>query len=200
MSAVIQQHNAIWYCSNVGPASHTMRQHYNQHWICVLLGWRSSSVWPSRPIRSLRFIVTCTRIRVLIKTNIIVNLMLHEEMAISRKLSKLALLYLGSAQIYWFLFGSLISLFCAGFLQPYFSLSSYPINMKFGHDIPRVVRYTAVTFLSHPSCSSGFIWIRPLLKGKRQFLLTCKVSIYYLLALHGSSSLVDKVIYCAFYD
>ena len=33
----------------------------------------------------------------------------------------------------------------------------YPINMKFGHDIPRVVRRCAMTFLSHPSCSSGFI-------------------------------------------
>ena len=28
------------------------------------------------------------------------------------------------------------------------------MNMKFGHDIPRVVRYTAMTF---PACSSGFI-------------------------------------------
>ena len=29
--------------------------------------------------------------------------------------------------------------------------------MKFGHDIPRVVRYTAMTFLSRPACSSGLI-------------------------------------------
>ena len=29
--------------------------------------------------------------------------------------------------------------------------------MKFGHDIPVVLRYTAMTFLSHTSCSSGFI-------------------------------------------
>ena len=43
------------------------------------------------------------------------------------------------------------------FLRRYFSPSFYPINMKFGHDIPKVVRYTAVTFLSHPSCSCGFI-------------------------------------------
>ena len=61
------------------------------------------------------------------------------------------------AQLYWFLFGSLILLFCAGFLGRYFSLSFYPINMKFGHDIPRVVSYT-VTFLSRPPCSSRFIW------------------------------------------
>ena len=41
-------------------------------------------------------------------------------------LNIVGLLYLGSvgsAQIYWFLFGSLILLFCAGFLRRYFSLS-----------------------------------------------------------------------------
>ena len=84
-------------------------------------------------------------------------------------------------------------LFCAGFLRPYFSLSSHPINMKFGHDIPRVVRYTAMTFPSHPSCFYGFIWIRLLLKGKRQFLLTCKVSRYYLLPLHGSRPMLGTM-------
>ena len=43
------------------------------------------------------------------------------------------------------------------FVRRYFSLSLYPINMKFGHDIPRVLRYSAMTFLSRTSCSSGFI-------------------------------------------
>ena len=46
---------------------------------------------------------------------------------------------MGLAQIYRVLFGSLIILFFAGFLRRYFSLSFY------------------MTFLSHPSCSSGFI-------------------------------------------
>ena len=38
------------------------------------------------------------------------------------------------------------------FLRRYVSLSFYPINMKFGHDIPRVVRHSV-----HPSFSSGSI-------------------------------------------
>ena len=33
----------------------------------------------------------------------------------------------------------------------------HPINMKFGHGIPRVLRYSAMTFLSRASCSSDFI-------------------------------------------
>ena len=55
-----------------------------------------------------------------------------------------------------------------------------------------------MTFLSHPSCSSGFIWIRLLLKGKRQFLLTCRVSRYYLLTLHGSTRpILGTMVYMA---
>ena len=65
--------------------------------------------------------------------------------------------YLGSAQIYWFLFGSLILLFCPGFFATLFLPQFYPINWKFENDIPRVLRYTAMTFQSHTSCSSGFI-------------------------------------------
>ena len=33
----------------------------------------------------------------------------------------------------------------------------YLINMTFGHHIPRIVWYSAMTFLRHPSRSSGFI-------------------------------------------
>ena len=36
-------------------------------------------------------------------------------------------------------------------------LSFYPINMEFGHHIPRVVGRCAMTFLSHSACSSGII-------------------------------------------
>ena len=41
--------------------------------------------------------------------------------------------------------------------RSYSSLSFYPINMEFGLHIPRVVRYSAMTFLSHRACSSWFI-------------------------------------------
>ena len=53
--------------------------------------------------------------------------------------------------------GSLNLLFCAGFVKSYFSLSFYPINMEFGHHIPRVVGRCAMIFLSHPAWTSGFI-------------------------------------------
>ena len=65
--------------------------------------------------------------------------------------------YKGYAQIYCVLSGSLNLLFCADFVRSYFSLSFHPINMEFAHHIPRVVRYCAMTFLSHSACSSGFI-------------------------------------------
>ena len=42
-------------------------------------------------------------------------------------------------------------------VRRYFSLNFYLINMTFGHGIPRVLRYYAMTFLSRTSCSSGFI-------------------------------------------
>ena len=29
--------------------------------------------------------------------------------------------------------------------------------MEFGQNVPRVVKYSAITFLNHPSCSSGII-------------------------------------------
>ena len=80
-------------------------------------------------------------------------------------------------------------------MRRYFSLSSYSINMKFEHDIPRVVRYTAMTFLSHPSCSSGSVYFSK--TGKRQFLLTCKVSRYYLLALHDRWPILGTMVYMA---
>ena len=38
-----------------------------------------------------------------------------------------------------YLSSSLKLLFCVGFVRSYFSLSFYPINMEFGHHIPRVV-------------------------------------------------------------
>ena len=62
--------------------------------------------------------------------------------------------------------------------------------MTFGHDIPRVDRYTAMTFPSHSSYLSRIFWILILLNGKMQFLFTCKVSRYYLMALHGSRPLL----------
>ena len=59
-------------------------------------------------------------------------------------------------------------LFLARFCK---TLSFYLINLKFWHNIPRVVRYTAMT-------QSRIFWFTLLLNGKRQFLLTCKVSRY----------------------
>ena len=39
----------------------------------------------------------------------------------------------------------------------YFSLSFYPIDFKPWHNDPYVLERCAMTFLSHKSCSSGFI-------------------------------------------
>ena len=80
-------------------------------------------------------------------------------------------------QIYWVLSGSLNLLFCAGFVISYFSLSFYPINMEFGHRIPRVFRYSAMTFLSHQACYSGLSRISGSLyslKAKGSFCLLVK--------------------------
>ena len=70
---------------------------------------------------------------------------------------RMVLLYLGYAQIYWFLSGSLNLLFCAGFVRSYFSLNIYQFNLKFWHNISRVIRRYAMTFQSHLACSFGFI-------------------------------------------
>ena len=67
------------------------------------------------------------------------------------------LLYLAYVQIYWVLSCGLNLIFCAGFVKKYFSMSYYPINMEFGYHIPRLVRYSAMTFLSHLACTFGFI-------------------------------------------
>ena len=70
----------------------------------------------------------------------------------------------------------------------------HPINMEFGHHIPRVVRYSAIAFLSHLAYSSGFIQDfldhYTALQRQRQYLLTCKVSKYCSLALHGSRPII----------
>ena len=58
--------------------------------------------------------------------------------------------------IEFFLFFNHIIL-CKCFLRRYFFLSFHPIDMKFGHNIPRVVRCFAMIFLSHPSFSSRCI-------------------------------------------
>ena len=92
----------------------------------------------------------------------------------------LNLLYLGYAQIYWFHNGTLILLFLTRFfVRRYFSLIFYPIIMKFGHHIPRVVCYefsqTSIVFFR---INPRIFWITILLNGKRQFLLTCKMSRY----------------------
>ena len=92
------------------------------------------------------------------------------------------------------------------FVRRYFSLSFYLINLKFWHNIPRVVRRGAMTLLSVLPDLSMISWITILLNGKRQFLLTCKVSRYctmlffkckrqYLLTLqglHGSTSIIES--------
>ena len=67
-------------------------------------------------------------------------------------------------------FGSSILLFCAGFLRRYFSLSFYPINMKFGHDIPRVVMYDFSKSHVLPNLS-GFSGSLYPLKSKGSFCL-----------------------------
>ena len=82
--------------------------------------------------------------------------------------------------------GSLNLLFCAGFVRSYFFLSFYPINMEFRQHIHRVVKYTAMTFfyvIQHvlPDLSR-ISWITAALQMQRQYLLTCKVSQYCLLA------------------
>ena len=72
---------------------------------------------------------------------------------------------------------SLLLLFCAGFLRRYFSLSFDPINMKFGHDILRVVRYmyTAMMFLSmFFRIYSGFSGSLHSWKSKGSFCLLVK--------------------------
>ena len=65
------------------------------------------------------------------------------------------------------------------FVRRYFSLIFYPIIMKFGHHIPRVVCYkfskTSIVFFR---INPRIFWITILLNGKRQFLLTCKMSRY----------------------
>ena len=40
------------------------------------------------------------------------------------------------------------------FFGSYFPLTFYPISMQFGHDIPRVVRYSAIILSLY---SSGFV-------------------------------------------
>ena len=67
------------------------------------------------------------------------------------------LLYLAYVQIYWVLSCGLNLIFCAGFVKKYFSMSYYPINMEFGYHIPRLVMYSAMTFLCHLACTFGFI-------------------------------------------
>ena len=52
----------------------------------------------------------------------------------------------------WFFKLIILCRFCQMLFLPF-----YPINMEFGHHIPRVVRYSAMIFLSHPACSSAFI-------------------------------------------
>ena len=65
------------------------------------------------------------------------------------------------------------------FVRRYFSLNFYPIIMKFGLHIPRVVCYefskTSIVFFR---INPRIFWITILLNGKRQFLLTCKMSRY----------------------
>ena len=64
-------------------------------------------------------------------------------------------LYLGYAQIYWVFNGTLNLLFLARFCKTLFLPEFFSNQLE--HNTPRLVRRGAMTFLSHPTYSSGFI-------------------------------------------